>query len=179
MPILFLESIPYHKYFHPGTTVDAGATISAITHIFNTTQVTLKGLVFTYQIPSDIMVYNLMAKINNVAYTNICLESDSLYEVYASYFPQRWIFKEPFHFLNIVTWHQAKEKSASAPQIAEPAKTHEILANMERSFLDASRFKAIGYGESEPITSNETEEGRAANWRVEVVIHPQTASGYF
>ena len=45
-----------------------------------------------------------------------------------------------------------------------------LIASAE---LDASRIKAIGYGESNPIASNETEEGRRKNRRITVVIHPQ------
>ncbi|NQV49012.1 MAG: OmpA family protein [Candidatus Marinimicrobia bacterium] len=51
---------------------------------------------------------------------------------------------------------------------AEAVKQY-ILANTN---LDASSVEAIGYGESQPIATNETELGRAANRRVEVVIHP-------
>ena len=59
-------------------------------------------------------------------------------------------------------------------QRAEAVKQY-LLANTK---LDASRVEAIGYGESKPIASNETEEGRAANRRVEVVIHPWTGGTY-
>ncbi len=45
-----------------------------------------------------------------------------------------------------------------------------LIASAE---IDASRIKAIGYGESNPIASNETEEGRRKNRRITVVIHPQ------
>ncbi|EET47713.1 inner membrane lipoprotein YiaD [Thalassobium sp. R2A62] len=34
--------------------------------------------------------------------------------------------------------------------------------------VDAERISAQGYGESEPIATNETEEGRAANRRTTI-----------
>ena len=52
-------------------------------------------------------------------------------------------------------------------------------ANAVRDYLVASadiappRIKALAYGESKPIASNETEEGRRKNRRITVVIHPK------
>jgi len=42
-----------------------------------------------------------------------------------------------------------------------------LLANMG---LDQSRITALGYGESKPIATNETGDGRAQNRRIDVVI---------
>lgn len=42
-----------------------------------------------------------------------------------------------------------------------------LLANMG---LDESRITALGYGESRPIASNETSEGRAQNRRIDLVL---------
>lgn len=40
----------------------------------------------------------------------------------------------------------------------------------EQKGIDAERLSSVGYGESRPVTSNETREGRQANRRVSVVI---------
>jgi outer membrane protein OmpA-like peptidoglycan-associated protein len=42
-----------------------------------------------------------------------------------------------------------------------------IVANMG---LDESRITALGYGETRPIASNETKEGRAQNRRIDIVL---------
>lgn len=42
-----------------------------------------------------------------------------------------------------------------------------LIANMG---LDESRITAVGYGESRPIASNDTKEGRAQNRRIDVVL---------
>ncbi len=42
-----------------------------------------------------------------------------------------------------------------------------LLANMT---MDDTRITAVGYGEAQPIASNETEDGRALNRRIDVVL---------
>lgn len=39
--------------------------------------------------------------------------------------------------------------------------------------IDPSRVNAVGYGETRPVANNETEEGRARNRRIDVVIRPR------
>jgi outer membrane protein OmpA-like peptidoglycan-associated protein len=56
---------------------------------------------------------------------------------------------------------------------AEAVKQY-LLANSD---LVAANIEVTGYGESKPIGNNETDTGRAANRRVEVVIHPWVSAG--
>ena len=48
-----------------------------------------------------------------------------------------------------------------------------LLANMS---FDPARMDAIGYGETQPVASNETPEGRTRNRRIDVIIHPRLQS---
>ena len=45
---------------------------------------------------------------------------------------------------------------------------------LENEGLDPRKFSATGYGEYQPVATNETPEGRAENRRVEVLISPNT-----
>ena len=46
---------------------------------------------------------------------------------------------------------------------------------LENSDVSPARFSAVGYGEHHPVASNDTEEGRAQNRRVEVYMYASQA----
>ena len=48
-----------------------------------------------------------------------------------------------------------------------------LLANME---VSDSQIEAVGYGETKPIASNETDESRKKNRRIDLVIKPNLGS---
>lgn len=49
-----------------------------------------------------------------------------------------------------------------------------VLHYLEKEGVTSDRLSAIGYGEYQPVASNESAEGRQLNRRVEVVILPKT-----
>lgn len=55
------------------------------------------------------------------------------------------------------------------------ARATNVLHYMESKGVDPDRMSATGYGEHRPVASNATEEGRARNRRVEIVIIPEYA----
>lgn len=65
------------------------------------------------------------------------------------------------------SWGSDEHNLILSGERAEAVKQY-ILANTE---LPATSVQAIGYGESKPIASNDTDLGRSNNRRVEVVIH--------
>jgi len=43
---------------------------------------------------------------------------------------------------------------------------------IEENEVDRSRLSAVGYGDTKPVVSNDSEEGRRANRRIEITIQP-------
>ena len=52
-----------------------------------------------------------------------------------------------------------------------------VVHYLEQRGVIPERLSAIGYGEYQPITSNDMVEGRQINRRVEIVILPKTVKG--
>lgn len=48
---------------------------------------------------------------------------------------------------------------------------------IEQTGMDKKQFSAAGYADIRPVQSNETEEGRAKNRRVEIVLYPEQVIG--
>jgi outer membrane protein OmpA-like peptidoglycan-associated protein len=48
-----------------------------------------------------------------------------------------------------------------------------VVSHLISQGIDSSKIKAVGIGESRPVASNETSEGRANNRRVEIIVQPE------
>ena len=55
------------------------------------------------------------------------------------------------------------------------ARAQAVIDYLVKQGVDATRFTALGSGETKPIASNDTAEGRQQNRRVELVIMPQSS----
>jgi len=54
-------------------------------------------------------------------------------------------------------------------QALSEARAQAVRAYLLAHGIDASRVEAVGYGDTQPVASNDTEEGRAQNRRIEAV----------
>jgi outer membrane protein OmpA-like peptidoglycan-associated protein len=59
--------------------------------------------------------------------------------------------------------------AAKTNQALSQQRAAAVVAALTQAGIAANRLKAVGYGASKPVDSNETTEGRAKNRRVELV----------
>lgn len=72
-----------------------------------------------------------------------------------------------------VEGHTDSTGSASYNQDLSVNRAQSVASYLAQSGVQPSRLQAIGYGESRPIATNSTPQGRAQNRRVEILILPQ------
>ena len=51
-------------------------------------------------------------------------------------------------------------------------RAHAVVSYLTGKGIDAARLTSVGYGESRPVASNDTADGRAHNRRVDLVVAP-------
>lgn len=66
--------------------------------------------------------------------------------------------------------HTDSGGTAARNQALSQIRAEAVVDYLERAGIEADRLAAVGYGEMSPIASNETEEGRAQNRRIEFTI---------
>ncbi len=77
----------------------------------------------------------------------------------------------------IVEGHTDSTGSDSYNQQLSERRANSVARYLIQRGVNASRIKAIGYGEQRPVASNDTPEGRRQNRRVEIRISPNGNSG--
>ena len=76
-------------------------------------------------------------------------------------------------FKNIDIQIEGYTDSAGDPganQVLSSSRANKVLNHLISNGIAASRLSAIGYGQENPVASNDTAEGRAENRRIEFKI---------
>lgn len=71
-----------------------------------------------------------------------------------------------------VTGHTDSTASASYNQNLSQARAQSVASVLRQGGVNGGRIRTVGAGENQPIATNQTAAGRAANRRVEITITP-------
>jgi OOP family OmpA-OmpF porin len=69
-----------------------------------------------------------------------------------------------------VAGHTDAVGETAANQALSEKRAQAVVDYLMKAGLPASRFSAVGYGSTQPVASNDTEEGKAQNRRIEFVV---------
>jgi len=67
----------------------------------------------------------------------------------------------------MVSGHTDNQGSARDNHILSGQRAKAVAVHLASAGIDTSRIRAVAYGESRPITSNRTTQGRESNNRIE------------
>jgi outer membrane protein OmpA-like peptidoglycan-associated protein len=73
----------------------------------------------------------------------------------------------------VVEGHTDARGSDSANMQLSERRAQAVVSHLIRRGIQADKIKAMGIGESRPIASNDSSEGRANNRRVEIIVQPE------
>ncbi|MEM1315594.1 MAG: OmpA family protein [Pseudomonadota bacterium] len=80
----------------------------------------------------------------------------------------------PSSYVDVVG-HADSTGSAEYNQDLSERRADSVAGALSRRGVDRARLAAVGRGETQPVASNATEDGRARNRRVEILIVPATS----
>jgi outer membrane protein OmpA-like peptidoglycan-associated protein len=75
-----------------------------------------------------------------------------------------------------IVGHTDSKGSEEANQRLSEARANAVRTFLTKEGISADRLQATGMGESQPVSENETAEGRANNRRVEMILEAQSPS---
>lgn len=76
--------------------------------------------------------------------------------------------------LVVVAGHTDSDGSESYNKNLSQLRAHAVSDYLANKGVDSVRLETVGFGESQPIASNSTEEGKQQNRRVEITLVPAT-----
>jgi OmpA-OmpF porin, OOP family len=72
-----------------------------------------------------------------------------------------------------VAGHTDNDGDSAANQTLSEKRAQAVVDYLVKAGLPASRFTAVGYGSTQPVAANDTDEGKARNRRIEFVVKEQ------
>jgi OOP family OmpA-OmpF porin len=69
-----------------------------------------------------------------------------------------------------IAGHTDADGEDAVNQTLSEKRAQAVLDYLVRAGLPASRFTPIGYGSSQPVASNDTDEGKAQNRRIDFLV---------
>ena len=85
------------------------------------------------------------------------------------------VLKEYDKTLVVVSGHTDSDGSASFNQTLSEERAQSVANYLQSQGVNPVRLETIGFGETQPLASNSTAEGKAQNRRVEITLVPATA----
>ena len=113
--------------------------------------------------------------INLIMPGNITFDTDSS-DIKASFYPVldsvALVLAEYNKTVVAIAGHTDNTGSAAHNQILSQKRAESVAAYLGSRKVDPARFEVFGFGPNQPIADNSTKEGRQANRRVEITLHP-------
>jgi chemotaxis protein MotB len=81
------------------------------------------------------------------------------------------------HTDNVAIGAKLKDRIPTNWELSTARATSVVRYLIEEGGVNPANLSAVGYADTQPIASNETEEGRTANRRIEIVLYPKDLSG--
>ncbi len=80
------------------------------------------------------------------------------------------------HTDNVAIGAKLKDRIPTNWELSTARATSVVRYLIEEGGVNPANLSAVGYADTQPIASNETEEGRTANRRIEIVLYPKDLS---
>jgi chemotaxis protein MotB len=81
------------------------------------------------------------------------------------------------HTDNVPIGAKLKERFPTNWELSTARASSVVRYLVEGAGLDSANLSAVGYADTHPLTANDTEEGRMANRRIEIVLYPKELTG--
>jgi chemotaxis protein MotB len=80
------------------------------------------------------------------------------------------------HTDNVPISSKLKDRFQSNWELSTARATSVVRYLIDQGGVDRQSLSAVGHADTHPIASNESEEGRTSNRRIEIVLHPKDLS---